>query len=878
MKYYIFGGAFFFFAQTQYLISQNTGELDQSILMPTPCPTCSTNPLSTTDNCNLVCNGNFEYKTGTGQPQGTGGAFLVNGLPYDPIQYVCSWQNGSNASPDFFHSGSTGTFGATCRVPNNYAGTQTSHNSGTSNGYAGFYAWGSTDPSGAPNYHEYIYQKLRYPLVTGVTYQATMWVSLAEQSKFATNNIGMYFSSTPTYFAGYGLLSVIPQITSACNYPGAWIVDRTNNWVKITGTIVGSGEQYLTIGGFDNNSILTGPLPWSGAYYYLDEVSVAPVTFAINAAPNPVCLGNSILLSANNISSSICSPVTPYTSVNWSSSPALTFTPPSGGTSSATPSAIGSATITATATYNPGCTQSTSITLQVKPVPATPSTINITVCAGATINLTTQTIAGATYNWTGPNFSSTLQNPTRPNSTVSMSGTYYVFVTVGGCKSAAGIVNVMVNAIPSISATATPNIICIGSSSILSALPGNGISYTWQPGGQTGSPQVTPGIVGVATYTVTGIDANGCKGVATTTITVDPCEESSTCCKNLENLIVNSDFSYSNVPLGFNSGYIYDNSAIALGSLSPTEFSIINSNDASIICPLLWNSIKDHSTCQTTSNGDFMIINGNTGQTIAPKKLVWEQTTNVQEGKEYKFCAQFKNLPQCCFDVLPKIDIKFLGVPGSDLLNQTINTTSTANCGWLQLARNFSAINNNPLTIQIWLDESSLGDGNDLAIDDIAFYQLPSTNPSYSAFWASSFTNQSGTLSNITFSTLALPPSCSCAWEVCQVDPITDQCKPNTTVYNNPLWWSIPTYCTNFNFAGYDGTSTSNTLLPFNPSTSLPPGVFDLTKTYRIRRGVWCECSGWVSTSRDLFRKNNSSVVVDSETKKIIQKFPIKNK
>lgn len=352
--------------------------------------------------------------------------------------------------------------------------------------------------------------------------------------------------------------------------------------------------------------------------------------------------------------------------------------------------------------------------------------------------------------------------------------------------------------------------------------------------------------------------------------------EPNVCCPKLENLISNFDFNNSRPPVGFNSQYTYDTGLPSLGSLLPGEYEITNPQGAAAICPN-WPPVKDHSTCPTNGTGDFMIVNGNTGQISPLKKLVWEQIiNNVQGGKEYKFCAHFKNLPQCCFDVIPKIDIKFVGVSGSDLLNQTINVTSSANCGWLELSKNFSVVNNTALTIQIWLDESSLGDGNDLAIDDISFTALPPISSNFTAFSISLPISQGGSLYSLTFGANPLPQGCSCFWEVCELDPATDQCKvnPNTTVSNNALWWPLPNYCSSFNFAGYNGTSN---LSPFN-SLGIPAGIFDINKSYRITRGAWCECQGWGSTSYDLFEKNKMFILRDSKTKVVIQKIPVPKK
>src|SRR4051812_29194354 len=98
-----------------------------------------------------------------------------------------------------------------------------------------------------------------------------------------------------------------------------------------------------------------------------------------------------------------------------------------------------------------GCTSAagtTSVTVNL--IPATPTASHGGPhCAGATRSPSTPGPGGATYAWTGPNgFTSALQNPTRSNATLADVGTYSVTITVGGCTSAAGTTNVVVNATP----------------------------------------------------------------------------------------------------------------------------------------------------------------------------------------------------------------------------------------------------------------------------------------------------------------------------------------------------------------------------------------------------------------------------------------------
>ena len=151
-------------------------------------------------------------------------------------------------------------------------------------------------------------------------------------------------------------------------------------------------------------------------------------------------------------------------------------------------------------------------------------TANSPLCVGSTLNLSSNASGGTgtlTYVWSGPNtFSSTSATPSISNVTSLANGAYIVTVTdANGCTKSST-VNVVVNT-ASISATATPATVCLGSSSSLVA--SGGVSYSWSPSTNlnitTGSTVISTPASNI-TYTVTGTDANSCVGTATVTVNV----------------------------------------------------------------------------------------------------------------------------------------------------------------------------------------------------------------------------------------------------------------------------------------------------------------------------------------------------------------------
>ena len=196
-----------------------------------------------------------------------------------------------------------------------------------------------------------------------------------------------------------------------------------------------------------------------------------------------------------------------------------------------------------------------------------------------------------------------------------------------------------------------------------------------------------------------------------------------------------------------------------------------------------------------------------------------------------------KNLPQCGFDAKPVI---LVDVNYSLSYNPAIISTASGLCAWQVVTFNFTPTATSA-TITIKLKDTQTGDGNDLAIDDIALFELSPLDPQYSLFETAT-SNISSTTYNVTATpTKSLPTTggCSYWWEVCEVD-IAGNCIPGTIISNPSEWWTSKT-----NFPGYNGTGGL-------------PDVFQIGKRYKIRRGVWCECNSW-SQSSFIFEYNRNA-------------------
>jgi len=134
-----------------------------------------------------------------------------------------------------------------------------------------------------------------------------------------------------------------------------------------------------------------------------------------------------------------------------------------------------------------------------------------TLCAGD--NVTINASGASTYAWMPGNLTggSVVVSPAS-TTTYTLTGTSTL-----GCTGTSTI-TVTVNPSPVIVTSVTLATVCIGGSTTITA--SGAASYSWMPGNLTGS-SVTVSPTATTTYTVTGINSQGCSGNSTVTITVN---------------------------------------------------------------------------------------------------------------------------------------------------------------------------------------------------------------------------------------------------------------------------------------------------------------------------------------------------------------------
>ncbi|GAB4137416.1 MAG: hypothetical protein Fur0041_12150 [Bacteroidia bacterium] len=262
------------------------------------------------------------------------------------------------------------------------------------------------------------------------------------------------------------------------------------------------GVNYIWSKGATTSAITVSPV--SNAVYTCTVTSAAgcsaTASSTVTVNPLPVvtafamdgvlCLGQSDMLMASGASTYL-----------WSS----------GGTgANETVTPTSTTTYTVTGTSAAGCSNTATVFVTVNPLPTVTATAaNAAICIGGNTTLTAN--GASTYTLSsGGNSATEIVAPTT-NSTYTVTGT-----DANGCQNTAT-VSVNVNALPSVTATASNGTICIGATETLTASGAS--TYAWSSGGTAAIETVTPSATTI--YTVTGTDANGCQNTATVTVNVN---------------------------------------------------------------------------------------------------------------------------------------------------------------------------------------------------------------------------------------------------------------------------------------------------------------------------------------------------------------------
>ncbi|HKR03846.1 MAG TPA: choice-of-anchor L domain-containing protein [Bacteroidia bacterium] len=272
-----------------------------------------------------------------------------------------------------------------------------------------------------------------------------------------------------------------------------------------------------------------------------------------------------------------------------------------------------SGTYTVTVTMA-GCSASGSVLVTVNSLPVIVLSNDVAICTGNSTNLSAS--GGVNYSWTPSNglSSTTISNPVaNPTSTT----TYTVTVTDANSCSASKSVTVTVNALPVIT-TIADTVICEGNS--VSLTTQGGVSYSWTPVNDLDNPTSSSPVASPlvpTTYTVIGIDANGCQNSDNVSIGISDAPTASftsdfeISCKGTIGIFTNTSSNASQYLWDFGDGAtstdmspVHDFSVGVSGTITLTAFNAGCSHEVTIPIP-------DPLTLKTnvpnifTPNGDY---------------------------------------------------------------------------------------------------------------------------------------------------------------------------------------------------------------------------------------------------------------------------------
>lgn len=193
------------------------------------------------------------------------------------IDRATGWLRPTNGTSDYFNACLGVPFSES--VPDNEFGYEPAH---SGDGYAGFYCFYSTVAitSAPDNDHEYVTHALATPLTAGTTYTVEFFVSLADVSKYAVNDLGALLSTQIPTRPDELAITATPQITNTT----LDMLDDKDGWTRISGCFVAdSAFAYITVGNFHvGPATIFAEVPTDFpltyySYYYVDDVSVRPI-------------------------------------------------------------------------------------------------------------------------------------------------------------------------------------------------------------------------------------------------------------------------------------------------------------------------------------------------------------------------------------------------------------------------------------------------------------------------------------------------------------------------------------------------------------------------------------------------------------------------
>lgn len=288
---------------------------------------------------------------------------------------------------------------------------------------------------------------------------------------------------------------------------------------QIGGTWSGTGILDPATGSFSPSTAGVGPTTITYTFTSAPCTVTALSNVVVNPLPNVIAGSDAVICSGASTGLQASGAATYQWSINGGAAVGLNnaniFNPSASPTATTTYSVLG---VDAN-----GCTNVDQVQVSVNPLPSVNAGSNVSICPGVP---TTLGVSGASsYTWT-PSAGLTGSNTATPAANPSSTQTYNVTGTdANGCQNTDQ-VTVTVFPQPIVIAGATSPIIECQTAQLTA---GGLVSYNWVNTAGLDATIVSPnaantdvGPLSNATYTVSGLDANGCTGSATVSVVVNP--------------------------------------------------------------------------------------------------------------------------------------------------------------------------------------------------------------------------------------------------------------------------------------------------------------------------------------------------------------------
>ena len=209
---------------------------------------------------NIVENGSFEVISG--KPKNPGEIFLAP-----------PWVGGTKAIPDLYSPSAKNSL---IKVPENAYGEQEPKDG---KNYAGILIYSNREAEP----RSFLSAKLKYPMLAGEHYCVRYYISFADLSKYASNNISCYISHDSIGSESDLILNHQPQVEHSTNR----IFEKQWDWEAICRIYVADGgEKFITFGNFKPQTetrVISVKRPPGvtvsqirDGYYFIDHISITP--------------------------------------------------------------------------------------------------------------------------------------------------------------------------------------------------------------------------------------------------------------------------------------------------------------------------------------------------------------------------------------------------------------------------------------------------------------------------------------------------------------------------------------------------------------------------------------------------------------------------